>query len=88
VLHAKVLLIDESWVMVGSANLDQRSFHRNYELNVVVDSHDFGAQVADMLTTDLKGARRIVPDETKEGGGQSVFWNDCSRRSAGFCEGV
>jgi cardiolipin synthase A/B len=59
VLHAKVLLIDGNWVMVGSANLDQRSFHRNYELNVVVDSPDFGAQVAEMLETDLLGARRI-----------------------------
>jgi cardiolipin synthase len=63
VLHAKVLLIDDSWAMVGSANMDQRSFHRNYELNVVVDSHDFGAQVAEMLETDLKGARRIVLHE-------------------------
>ncbi len=60
VLHAKVLLIDESWAMVGSANMDQRSFHRNYELNVVVDSRDFGAQVAEMLEKDLKGARRIA----------------------------
>ena len=60
VLHAKVLLIDESWAMVGSANMDQRSFHRNYELNVVVDSRDFGAQVADMLDTDLRGACRVV----------------------------
>jgi cardiolipin synthase A/B len=60
VLHAKVLLIDGNWVMVGSANLDQRSFHRNYELNVVVDSPEFGAQVADMLETDLLGARRIA----------------------------
>jgi len=63
VLHSKVLLIDESWAMVGSANLDQRSFHRNYELNVVVDSRDFGSQVADMLETDLKGARRIHLEE-------------------------
>ncbi len=29
VLHAKVMLIDESWAVIGSANLDQRSFHRN-----------------------------------------------------------
>jgi cardiolipin synthase A/B len=63
VLHAKVLLIDESWTMVGSANMDQRSFHRNYELNVVVDSRDFGAQVAEMLDTDLSGALRIVLHE-------------------------
>jgi cardiolipin synthase A/B len=60
VLHAKVLLIDGNWVMVGSANLDQRSFHRNYELNVVVDSADFGAQVGEMLEADLLGARRIA----------------------------
>jgi cardiolipin synthase A/B len=68
VLHAKVLLIDESWAMVGSANMDQRSFHRNYELNVVVDSRDFGAQVADMLDTDLRGARRIVLQEHERRG--------------------
>ena len=60
VLHAKVLLIDGNWVMLGSANLDQRSFHRNYELNVVVDSQDFGAQVSEMLEADLLGARRIA----------------------------
>ena len=60
VLHAKVLLIDGNWTMVGSANIDPRSFHRNYELNVVVDSYDFGAQVAEMLETDLAEAKRIV----------------------------
>jgi len=68
VLHAKVLLIDGSWTMVGSANLDQRSFHRNYELNVVVDSPDFGAQVGEMLDTDLLGARRIVLGEHERRG--------------------
>jgi cardiolipin synthase A/B len=68
VLHAKVLLIDGNWVMVGSANLDQRSFHRNYELNVVVDSPEFGAQVADMLETDLLGARRIALLEHEQRG--------------------
>jgi cardiolipin synthase A/B len=68
VLHAKVLLIDGSWAMVGSANLDQRSFHRNYELNVVVDSAQFGIQVAEMLESDLLGARRIVLDEHEQRG--------------------
>ena len=68
VLHAKVLLIDGNWVMVGSANMDPRSFNRNYELNVVVDSRDFGSQVADMLDTDLRGARRIVLHEHERRG--------------------
>jgi len=68
VLHAKVLVIDGNWTMVGSANIDPRSFHRNYELNVVVDSHDFGAQVADMLEADLRGARRIILHEHERRG--------------------
>jgi cardiolipin synthase A/B len=68
VLHAKVLVIDESWSMFGSANMDQRSFHRNYELNVVVDSPDLGLQVADMLETDLRGARRVVLQEHERRG--------------------
>ena len=68
VLHAKVLLIDESWTMVGSANMDPRSFHRNYELNVVVDSRDFGSQVTEMLETDLAGARRIGLQEHENRG--------------------
>lgn len=68
VLHAKVLLVDHCWAMVGSANLDPRSFHRNYELNVVVDSHEFGGQVAQMLDTDLQTARPIALVEHEKRG--------------------
>jgi cardiolipin synthase len=52
-LHAKVMLIDDDWAVIGSANLDQRSFHRNYEVSVVVDSQEFGSQVAGMFAADL-----------------------------------
>ncbi|HEY5974362.1 MAG TPA: cardiolipin synthase [Geobacteraceae bacterium] len=53
ILHSKVMLIDDSWAVIGSANLDQRSFHRNYEVSVVVDSDAFGEQVAGMFAADL-----------------------------------
>jgi len=59
VLHAKVMLVDDCWAVVGSANLDQRSFHRNYEVNVIVDSHAFGEQVVEMFGEDLARSRRI-----------------------------
>lgn len=68
VLHAKVLLVDGNWTMVGSANMDLRSFHRNYELNVVVESEDFGAQVEEMLEADLAGARKIALHEHERRG--------------------
>jgi cardiolipin synthase len=67
-LHAKVMLIDDYWTVIGSANLDQRSFHRNYEVNVVVDSREFGDQVAEMFAEDLAKSRRIVLEEHERRG--------------------
>ena len=63
ILHSKVMLIDDSWVTIGSANLDYRSFHRNFELNVIVDSREFGLQVDAMITEDLVKSHRITLQE-------------------------
>ena len=60
VLHAKVMLIDDAWAVIGSANLDQRSFHRNYEVSVVVASAVFGRQVASMFADDLALSRPVT----------------------------
>lgn len=68
VFHAKVMLIDDAWGVVGSANLDQRSFHRNYEVNAIVAGHEFGLQVAAMFADDLKGSRRVVLEEHENRG--------------------
>jgi len=68
VLHAKVMLIDDTWGVVGSANLDQRSFHRNYEVNTIVVSREFGNQVAEMFADDLGGSRRVVLAEHERRG--------------------
>ncbi|SNB46846.1 phosphatidylserine/phosphatidylglycerophosphate/cardiolipin synthase family protein [Geobacter sp. DSM 9736] len=59
ILHAKVMVIDGCWTVIGSANLDLRSFHRNYELNVVVDSHEFGMQVERAIEEDIRRSHRI-----------------------------
>ncbi len=68
ILHAKVMLIDGQWSVIGSANLDHRSFHRNYEVNVIVASHDFGRQVGEMFSDDLGCSRRISLEEHERRG--------------------
>jgi cardiolipin synthase len=68
VLHAKVMLIDCCWSVIGSANLDQRSFHRNYELNLVVDSPSLGKSVRAMMEEDLALSRPISLDEHERRG--------------------
>ncbi len=60
ILHAKVMLIDGERAIIGSANLDQRSFHRNFEINCLVDNSDFGAQIRDLLREEI-GMARMVP---------------------------
>ena len=37
-IHAKMLIVDDAWVNIGSANLDYRSFLHNDELDIVTDS--------------------------------------------------
>ena len=63
ILHAKVMLIDSSWAVVGSANLDQRSFHRNYEVSVIVASVEFGRQVEELFSAELACSQAILLSE-------------------------
>lgn len=60
VVHAKLMIIDDCWTTIGSANLDLRSFHRNYEMNVIIDSHDFGEAAAAFFDEELEKSRRVT----------------------------
>lgn len=44
-LHAKTITVDDAFALVGSANLDIRSFQLNFEINVLL----YGAQVTHQL---------------------------------------
>jgi cardiolipin synthase len=68
VLHAKIMLVDGSWTVIGSANLDQRSFHRNFEVNCIVTSQEFGGQVAVMLAEELAQSRPVHLDDHERRG--------------------
>lgn len=52
-LHSKVMVIDRSWAMVGSANVDERSFRVNFELTTILYSSD----LADELYRDFEALR-------------------------------
>jgi cardiolipin synthase len=60
ILHAKVMLIDDRWTTLGSANFDFRSFHRNYEINVIIDSRRFGDQARALFDEELTKSRRVA----------------------------
>jgi cardiolipin synthase len=62
ILHAKVMLIDAERTVIGSANLDQRSFHRNFEINCLVDNVRFGGQIRALLLEEIDGASPVELD--------------------------
>ncbi|MEO6872478.1 MAG: cardiolipin synthase [Chthoniobacterales bacterium] len=61
--HAKVALVDEEWLMVGSANLDVRSMRLNFELNALVRDPATAAALDRVLSRDFASSRRIEEEE-------------------------
>jgi cardiolipin synthase len=58
-LHSKTMVVDGAWATVGSANLDNRSFAINAELNVGVSDAAFAAQLDRAFSDDLRFARKV-----------------------------
>jgi cardiolipin synthase len=61
--HAKVTLVDEEWLMVGSANLDVRSMRLNFELNAFVRDPVTATLLEKVLSEDMETSHPIVGEE-------------------------
>lgn len=49
-LHSKTIVIDQKIALLGTVNLDRRSFWLNFEMTMLVDDQDFSRQ---LLTTQM-----------------------------------
>ena len=45
-LHAKLVVVDERWVSIGSMNMDRRSARSNTESTIVIDDAEIAGEVA------------------------------------------
>ncbi|MCB0218371.1 MAG: hypothetical protein KDH09_01635 [Chrysiogenetes bacterium] len=62
-LHSKTILVDEDWLMVGSTNLDHRSFNWNLEVQAVVKDQAAAAELEAAWQADLECAEEILLEE-------------------------
>ena len=60
----KVMLVDDDLAVVGTANLDNRSFRLNFELSVLVADQFFAGELAKMLADDFADSRLVTRQET------------------------
>ncbi|MBI4327283.1 MAG: cardiolipin synthase B, partial [Chloroflexi bacterium] len=58
--HCKMMIVDDIWVSVGSANFDNRSFRLNDEANLNVFAPDFAAEQVRVFEEDKAKSREIT----------------------------
>lgn len=75
-LHAKTLTVDGHLTLVGSANMDRRSFDLNYENNILVRDEAFTATVRARQAHYLASSRRITLDDVAAWGMGKRLWQN------------
>ena len=60
--HTKAAVVDEDWLLVGSANLDNRSLRVNFELSVLTRHPEAAAEFAARMEEDFAASTEITPE--------------------------
>jgi cardiolipin synthase len=58
--HVKTLLVDNSWAVVGTTNVDNRSFEHNDEINVAFRGADVASRLRDDFEADLAASEEVT----------------------------
>lgn len=62
-LHSKLLIIDDTLTVIGSANMDFRSFEHNFEVNAFTYDAEFTARMASVFDDDASHCHDLAPGE-------------------------
>lgn len=62
-VHTKLVIVDGAWVLLGSANMDRRSFRLNFEFNVEAYDTALARELSAWLETLLPGSGRVTLEE-------------------------
>lgn len=65
-IHSKMMVCDEKIAFIGTANLDQRSFDLNFEVNALVYNQEFAQKLSQTFLNDLKDAEQLHLEQWKQ----------------------
>ncbi|MDT5062543.1 MAG: cardiolipin synthase [Acidobacteriota bacterium] len=69
-IHAKTLMIDGLWSVIGTTNFDNRSFGLNDEINLAARDEKLTARIAEDFAADLVESREVSYEEWRH---RSIF---------------
>jgi cardiolipin synthase len=58
--HSKLMVVDDHWVLLGSANWDARSLRLNFELNVEGYGREFAQAMEKVIAQKITSAREVT----------------------------
>lgn len=58
-IHAKTIVADDVFSTIGTANMDNRSFHLNFEINAMIYHSDTAKQMHKLFMEDLEDSSEI-----------------------------
>ena len=58
-VHAKTMITDSMLTILGTANMDYRSFELNFEVNALIYDKKVAEEMRTIFFEDLKNAKRI-----------------------------
>jgi cardiolipin synthase len=65
-MHAKVMVVDGVWSVVGSTNFDNRSFGLNDEVNLAAFDEELGERLQEDFILDLAESQEVTYDQWKQ----------------------
>ena len=75
-LHAKTMVVDGRVGLIGSANLDRRSFELNFENNILFDDRSFAGQLRARQDEYLAQCDRVTREEVASYGIVLCLWQN------------
>ncbi len=76
-VHTKLMIVDERWLLFGSANLDRRSFRLNFEFNVEAYDPELATELASWLDGLVDHSERITETHVGAMPPLARFRNSC-----------
>lgn len=62
-LHNKVLIVDDEYVVLGSSNFDVRSLWINWEFLAVVHSRSLAVLLNEIIQREIQSSCRVTHDD-------------------------
>jgi len=64
--HTKLMVVDDSWVLIGSTNWDDRSLRLNFEFNVECYNTDLALEVNKLIDGKAEKAHQVTLEEINQ----------------------